>query len=85
MSNAVDPLPLHLQAAVWRETFRPGETFALVSDGVGNLLLGNPSFERELARLWAGSAPSLGNLLTIIDASVKSFDDDRTLIGVRFL
>jgi serine/threonine protein phosphatase PrpC len=84
VSTAVDPLPLHDQAYVWRETFSSGDTLALVSDGVGNILSANPSFKRELARLWSGSAPSLGDLLKVLDASVKTFDDDRTFVGVRF-
>jgi hypothetical protein len=84
VSTAVDPLPLHDRAYVWRETFSSGETLALVSDGVGNIMLANPSFKRELGRLWSGSAPSLGDLLKVVDASVKTFDDDRTFVGVRF-
>lgn len=83
-NTAVDPLPLHSSARVWRETFRSGETLALVSDGVGNILHANASYRRELSAVWNEWAPAPGKLLQVVDATVKSFGDDRTLVGVRF-
>lgn len=83
-STSVEPLPLHSKARVWRETFRPGETLALVSDGVGNILHANASYRRELSAMWSEWAPAPAHLLQVVDATVKSFGDDRTFVGVRF-
>jgi serine/threonine protein phosphatase PrpC len=84
ISTAVDPLPLHREARIWRERFRPGETLALVSDGIGNILSANDEFATALAGLWTDAAPTPAQLLELVDATVKSFDDDRTFVGLQF-
>lgn len=84
VGTMVEMLPFHSNARVWCETFRAGETLALVSDGVGELLHYRVGYERELSALWRECAPAPGNLLNVVDATVKSFDDDRTFVGVRF-
>ncbi|WP_179789925.1 protein phosphatase 2C domain-containing protein [Actinopolymorpha rutila] len=84
LSTVVDPLPEHPTARVWRESFAPGETLALVSDGIGNILRLQPSYAHDLAELWRRGAPSPASLLKVVDATVKAFDDDRTFVGVRF-
>lgn len=82
--TAVESMPLHPTARVWRETFHPGETLALVSDGVGNILPANREFADALAALWQVDAPAPAELLSVLDATVKSYDDDRTFVGLRF-
>jgi serine/threonine protein phosphatase PrpC len=82
--TAVESLPLYPKARVWRETFHPGETLALVSDGVGNILPANRGFADALAALWQVDAPAPAELLSVLDATVKSYDDDRTFVGLRF-
>jgi serine/threonine protein phosphatase PrpC len=82
--TAVESLPLYPKARVWRETFHPGETLALVSDGVGNILPANRDFADALAELWQADAPAPAELLSVLDATIKSFDDDRTFVGLRF-
>lgn len=84
ISTAVDPLPLHHEARVWKETFKAGETLALVSDGVGNMFQANSDYASVLAGLWQDGAPTPSRLLEVVDATVKSFDDDRTFVGVHF-
>ncbi|MBY9075962.1 protein phosphatase 2C domain-containing protein [Nocardioides sp. WL0053] len=84
ISTAVDPLPLHHEARVWRETFEAGETLALVSDGVGNMFQANSDYASVLAGLWQDGAPTPSRLLEVVDATVKSFDDDRTFVGIHF-
>jgi hypothetical protein len=83
-STKTDALPLHTEATVWREVFEPGETVAVASDGVGNILGANKDFARELSALWRITAPSPAILLKYVDATVKSYDDDRTFVGCRF-
>jgi serine/threonine protein phosphatase PrpC len=84
IDTAVEPLPLYSTARVWRETFRPGEALALVSDGIGNILPANRDFADALAELWRADAPSPAQLLGVVDATVKTYDDDRTFVGLRF-
>jgi len=84
IDNSVNPLPEHHMASVWVETFRPGESLLLVSDGVSDPVKSNTEYARALGALWKNEAPSPADLLKVLDATVKSFDDDRTLIGIRF-
>ncbi|WP_327635297.1 protein phosphatase 2C domain-containing protein [Kribbella sp. NBC_00482] len=82
--TAVESLPLCPIARVWREIFRPGETLALVSDGIGNILPANQDFADALAELWRTDAPVPADLLSVLDATIKSYDDDRTFVGLHF-
>lgn len=84
LSTSVSPMPHHTLATISRRTLHRSETLALVSDGVGNILSTNPSFCRELGFMWQRCAPTTANLLSVVDATVKSYDDDRTFVGVRF-
>jgi len=84
IDNSVEPLPGRHTASVWVEAFREGETLALVSDGVEDPVKSNSAYARALADLWRQTAPAPADLLKVLDATVKSFDDDRTIIGVRF-
>ncbi|MFD6894125.1 protein phosphatase 2C domain-containing protein [Rhodococcus sp. NPDC060086] len=84
IDNSVEPLPGHHTASVWVETFQPGESLMLVSDGVGDPVKSNGAYAIALGELWRHAAPSPADLLKVLDATVKSFDDDRTLVGIRF-
>lgn len=84
IDNSVEPLPGHHTASVWVETFAPGESLFLVSDGVSDPVKSNGDYARALGALWRSDAPSPADLLKVLDATVKSFDDDRTLVGIRF-
>jgi serine/threonine protein phosphatase PrpC len=83
-STATVALPEHTQALIWTDVFRPGETLALTSDGVSEAMAGNVDYAASLALLWESTAPAPNDLLRVIDATVKSYDDDRTFMGVRF-
>jgi len=84
MANVVDPLPKHTEATVVYLDAVAGDLLALTSDGVGILLEDQPEFAAALAGLWVGAAPSPAALLFVVDGSVKSYDDDRTFLGIRF-
>lgn len=83
-SNVVDPLPKYSDARVWHLDLAPGDVLALTTDGVGNLLEDQPGFAHALAAGWKQSAPSPAALLYVLDAAVKSYDDDRTFLAIRF-
>ncbi|MFI6400507.1 protein phosphatase 2C domain-containing protein [Rhodococcus coprophilus] len=84
IDNSVNPLPGHHTASVWVERFEPGESLVLVSDGVSDPVNSNGDYARALGVLWTSDAPAPADLLKVLDATVKSFDDDRTLVGIRF-
>ena len=84
LSTQTAALPLHTEARIWTETFRPGQTLALTSDGVANILRANSEYAASLALLWAEAAPAPSDLMRVVDATVKSFEDDRTFVGIRF-
>ena len=82
LTNVVDPLPQHTRAAVWHLQLEPGDVLALTTDGVGNLLEDVPEFAEAIGGLWAKRPPSPSELLYYVDAAVKTYDDDRTLLMV---
>jgi hypothetical protein len=84
MANVVHPLPKHTQAAVRYLEAVPGDVLALTTDGVGILLEDEPEFAAVLADQWANSAPSPMALLYVVDGAVKTYDDDRTFLGIKF-
>lgn len=84
MSNVVDPLPDHVVAGLWHIEPRQGDVLALTSDGIGNLLEDDPVVADALAAQWQAAAPSPAALLYVVDASVRSYDDDRTFMGIKF-
>lgn len=83
-SNVVEPLPKHSLARVWHLDVQTGDVLALTTDGVGNLLEDEPAFKQALSYHWKAHAPSLPVLLYVLDAAVKSYDDDRTFLAIRF-
>jgi hypothetical protein len=84
LTTDVAALPLHTEARIWTETFESGHTLALTSDGIGNILDANPQYASSLGLLWREAAPAPSDLLQVVDATVKTFEDDRTLVAVRF-
>lgn len=84
LSNVVEPLPRYSTASVQHLDLVAGEVLALTTDGAGNLLEDQPEFALALASCWQQSAPSPSALLRVLDASVKTYDDDRTFLAVRF-
>lgn len=84
VDSSTRSLPLQVEAMVWVETFEAGETLALVTDGVVNILGANSEFRQHVVDEWSQSSPTPAALMTTLDATVKSFDDDRTFVGVRF-
>jgi serine/threonine protein phosphatase PrpC len=83
LSTSTLALPLHIEASIWSETLSPGDTLALTSDGVGNIIPQNADYAEALGRLWSGSAPAPSDLLSVVDATVRTFEDDRTFVGIR--
>jgi serine/threonine protein phosphatase PrpC len=84
-SNLVDPLPKYFVARVWHLDVEPGDVLALTTDGMGNLIEDQPDFASAVALCWNQSAaPSPSVLLYNLDAAVKSYDDDRTFLAIRF-
>lgn len=84
LTNVVDPLPGHTDAQVWHLDAEPGDVLALTSDGVGTMLEDLPSFAAAMAGQWEPYAPSPAALLYVVDAAARSYDDDRTFIGIKF-
>lgn len=84
LTNVVDPLPRHHRATVFQLGVEPGDVLVLTTDGVGNLLEDVPEFADALSRRWREAPPSPSELLYYLDAAVKTYDDDRTLLGVGF-
>ncbi|MDO5681336.1 MAG: protein phosphatase 2C domain-containing protein [Propionibacteriaceae bacterium] len=82
LTNVVDPLPQHVRATVWHLDLAPGDVIALTTDGVGNLLEDVPEFAEAISGLWAKRPPSPSELLYYVDAAVKTYDDDRTVLMV---
>lgn len=83
-TTVVQPLPLHQLARSFSVRCRPGDTIVAASDGVLNPLTTNSGYAAALAACWTAKAPTPAELLHVVDATLRSFDDDRTLAGVRF-
>lgn len=84
-NSAVDALPQSGDAAVWIENFQHEDVLLLVTDGVSNLAAANAEYRDALISLFDGRTPSMAELLRVVDATVKSFDDDRTVIALRLV
>jgi serine/threonine protein phosphatase PrpC len=83
ISTGVEPLPSFHEPQVWEEELRAGDVLALMSDGVANILQANEDYAQYLARLWDATAPTPGQLLEGVDAAVKTYDDDRTIVAIK--
>lgn len=82
-SSAVCPLPDSLQARVTRIGLKAGDQLLLTTDGVGHLLANDNKYRRALVGLLSAAAPTPASLMAVVDAPVKTYDDDRTLIVLR--
>jgi hypothetical protein len=83
ISTGTDALPVVLSARRWVVDLQSGDTLVLMTDGVANTAMATPDYRDDLALMWADGAPSPSALLEVVDASVKSFGDDRTFVGIR--
>jgi serine/threonine protein phosphatase PrpC len=81
ISTSTDALPGSLAARRWTVDVQAGDTVILMTDGVANIP--NGDYWSDLKELWASDAPMPAALLEVVDASVKSFGDDRTFVGIR--
>lgn len=83
INTSTAALPRSLAARRWVIQLQPGDTLALATDGVSNLVAATPDYARDLSALWSDRAPSPSALLSVLDASVRSFDDDRTFVAIK--
>ena len=83
-SNVVSPLPRHDKARLIQLDLAEGDVLALTTDGVGNTMEDVREYADALARVWSLGAPTPAAMLNVLDGSVKSYDDDRTMLGIRF-
>lgn len=83
--SAVVPLPGPAKPSVLRSSLREGEVLVLVSDGIGDPL-GDGSGEvgRTLAERWR-TPPTAAQFFGDVNFLRKSFDDDRTAVGIWLL
>jgi len=77
-------LPGHAKAKVWTVEAIEGDVLVLASDGVGNPIADLPQYAESIACAWVDSPPMPSELLRIVDAELPTYDDDRTLLGIRF-
>lgn len=82
-SSAVRPLPDEHFARAERIELLPGDSLLLTSDGVGNLLEQVTPYRQAVIDILSHGTPTLPTLLTLIDTSVRSYDDDRTCVLLR--
>ena len=50
---------------------------------LANILQANEGYAQYLAGLWNAAAPTPGQLLEGVDAAVKTYDDDRTIVAIK--
>lgn len=81
-STSVRPLPGKVRSSANRVVLQPGDALFVGSDGIGDPI-GDGSGEvgQELARRWAGP-PSIDRFLLDVNVYRRSFDDDRTAVGI---
>lgn len=82
-SSGVHPLPDSDVASVAHLRLRPGDQLFLATDGVGELLENDNAYRRSLLELLTPKAPQASSLLAVVDAPVKGYHDDRTLVTIR--
>jgi hypothetical protein len=80
-STSVRPLPGHTritELSTFLDTDRP---FFLMSDGIGDPLGGSAAFSVDLAGRWV-SPPTAADFLADLNFFRRTYDDDRTAVGV---
>jgi serine/threonine protein phosphatase PrpC len=81
-SSAVRPLPGVVTPQVLPFRVAAGEAVILVSDGIGDPLgNGSSTLGQLLGQLWQ-RPPTPGQLLEQVNFLLRSFDDDRTAVGL---
>lgn len=81
-SSSVSALPTHIEISTIDIDLQPDDALFLMSDGVGDAMgAGTGEVPSRLAELWA-SPPGLHTFGSHVDFQRKSFDDDRTVMGL---
>lgn len=81
-SSRVRPLPGAVEPEVSTFFMLPGEALILGSDGIGDPIGdGDGEVGRELASRWA-EPPAIDDFLRDVNVYRRSFDDDRTAVGL---
>lgn len=81
-STSVHPLPGPVTPATSTVLLRPGELLVLGTDGIGDPIGdGTNDFGRELAHRWR-EPPPIHEFLLDVNVYRRSFDDDRTAVGI---
>jgi serine/threonine protein phosphatase PrpC len=83
-STATDALPFSVKPERVLLKVQPGDVLVLATDGVLNVAAANAEYRDALVALWSEGVPEPAELLRYVDATVKSYDDDRTFVGIRF-
>lgn len=82
-TSAVRPLPDASAARVRKIQLAMNDVLLLTSDGVGELLETDNAYREAIVKLLDFDAPTPTSLLSVVDAAVKGYDDDRTLVSLR--
>lgn len=83
--GAVHPLPGPATPFVLNSTLAPGQVLLLTSDGIGDPMGdGSGAVGEMLAKRWA-TPPTAAEFFTDVNFRRRSFDDDRTAVGVWVL
>lgn len=81
-STAVRPLPGPVKSSSIRVLLQPGDALIVGSDGIGDPVGdGTGEVGQEFARRWA-EPPPIDRFLLDVNVYRRSFDDDRTAVGV---
>lgn len=81
-STAVRPLPGPVKSSSVRVVLQPGDALIVGSDGIGDPVGdGTGEVGQEFARRWA-EPPPIDRFLLDVNVYRRSFDDDRTAVGV---
>lgn len=81
-SNGVRPLPGPVEVDARKLRMSPGDALILGTDGLGDPLGdGAGTIATELARRWA-TPPTIDRFLLDVNSFIRSYDDDRTAVGV---
>lgn len=81
-SGSVRPLPGAVEPTYAELILQPGEALLVGTDGIGDIIGdGEASGGRELASRWA-TPPTIDSFLRDVNAYRRTFDDDRTAVGI---
>jgi hypothetical protein len=81
-SSSVAALPLRTEFELFEEILLPGDAFFVMSDGVGDPLGNGEGEVADRFAKWWSAPPSIHEFGAQVDFARKTFDDDRTVVGV---